>query len=226
MSKTIYNLILEKLESDFSVKLAISKLSNNTKGAEVMEEAIDWIKSYLSSYDSPLDLNDLNITTKYKQCGGDLYMNWNGLGYKTILDVMMQKYPDKTNQLPIDDKILLNKSVTSITGWNQGDQVTITTSDGEEYKADHVIFTPSLGVLKADYDKLFKPSLSQEKIEAINERGFGAILKVIMHFPQKWWNEISAYSLIWTLTDKEQLKQVSTSPCKSGSKHGISYRKI
>lgn len=176
-----------------------------------MEEAVNWIKTYLSSYDSPLDLNDLNITTNYEECDGDLYMNWNGLGYKTILDVMMQKYPDETKQLPIDDKILLNKSVTSITGWNQGNQVSISTSDGEEYKADHVIFTPSLGVLKANYDKLFKPSLNQEKIEAIKERGFGAILKVIMHFPEKWWNKISAYSLIWTKTDKEKLKQVSTS---------------
>lgn len=51
--------------------------------------------------------------------------------------------------------------------------VSVTTEDGKNYHADHVIFTASLGVLKENYDKLFTPSLPEKKINAI---------KVIIYF--------------------------------------------
>lgn len=52
--------------------------------------------------------------------------------------------------------------------YNKGyNTVKVSTADGEEYLGDHVIFTPSLGVLKANYQRLFSPPLPEKKVEAI-----------------------------------------------------------
>lgn len=177
----------------------MKNISANLVGAK------DWVTTYLCAYDSPFDLHDLKITSEYLLNKGDLQTHWNGRGYKTILDVMMQKYPDRNAQLLIDDKILLNTSVKTISSWSSS--VTVTTTNGTTFTADHVIFTPSLGVLKATHDALFHPELPQEKVLAIEQAGFGAILKVILRFPAKWW-DVDFLSFVWTPQDKQELVQV------------------
>ncbi|XP_066262733.1 spermine oxidase-like [Euwallacea similis] len=182
----------------------ISKTIQDPKEAEILSEAVEFVDAYICANDNSLDLNDLKSVTEYKLCSGDLYMTWNGQGYKTILEIMMEKYPNNSG-LPIDDKIFLGKEVDNITNWDE-DKITVTTTDGNKYLADHVIFTPSLGVLKANYEGLFSPSLSEDKVEAIKQTGFGAIVKVILHFPVKWWNS-PYYMFVFTQEDKEVLKK-------------------
>ena len=53
-----------------------------------------------------------------------------------------------------------------------GGPVTVVTSKGVQYLADHVIFTASLGVLKADHAKLFNPPLPESKIKVIKVCNF------------------------------------------------------
>ncbi|XP_048517929.1 spermine oxidase [Dendroctonus ponderosae] len=178
--------------------IRVKNISENLAGAK------DWATTYLCAYDSPFDLHDLKITSAYQVNKGDLRMHWNGRGYKTILDVMMQKYPNNYAQLPIDSKILLNTSVTAISNWTSS--VTVTTAKGTTFKADHVIFTPSVGVLKATHGEMFHPALPQKKVLAIEQTGFGAILKVILRFPSRWWN-VDFLSFVWTPQDKEALVQ-------------------
>ncbi|CAG9766300.1 unnamed protein product [Ceutorhynchus assimilis] len=179
----------------------------NEKQKEIFSEAKIWIESYISSLDSPLDLHDLNENTNYRKCEGDLGMHWNGHGYKTILEIMMQKYPNPDNQLPIDDKIFFKKVVSNISDWQKNDKVIVTTTDGSKYEADHVIFTPSVGVLKANHQELFMPALPTDKISAIKNIGFGAILKVILHFPERWYEENDEWAFLWIAKDIEELKQ-------------------
>lgn len=50
------------------------------------------------------------------------------------------------------------------------DFVKIRTLNNQEYLADHVIVTQSLGVLKADYQSLFNPPLPESKITNIKVR--------------------------------------------------------
>lgn len=54
---------------------------------------------------------------------------------------------------------------------NKGPRVVIQCCDGEEFCADYVIITVSLGVLKEHGDKLFCPALPANKIDAIKTLG-------------------------------------------------------
>lgn len=49
------------------------------------------------------------------------------------------------------------------------------TADGSEFQAEHVIFTPSLGVLKTYHESIFDPALPEKKREAIEVRNCGTV---------------------------------------------------
>ena len=55
--------------------------------------------------------------------------------------------------------------------------------DGSQiFRTDHILFTPSLGVMKRKMDEIFEPSLPQWKQEAVNAAGYGHISKIFMIF--------------------------------------------
>lgn len=120
---------------------------------------------------------------------------------------LQKKIPDITKQIPLDDKILLNKRVKSIIWENQDGRVTLNCNDGSAYTADHVLVTVSVGVLKTFYKDLFIPELPPYKINAIENISFGTVNKILLKFPRKWWpNDLKGFSLIWTEADKKKLK--------------------
>lgn len=59
--------------------------------------------------------------------------------------------------------------------------------DGEEFPADYVIITVSLGVLKHQHDKLFCPALPAEKVEAICKLGYGYVNKIFLEYARPFW---------------------------------------
>lgn len=59
--------------------------------------------------------------------------------------------------------------------------------DGEDFTADHVVFTGSLGVLKAQTIQ-FDPPLPDWKTGAIERLGFGLLNKTIMVFEKPFWD--------------------------------------
>lgn len=73
-----------------------------------------------------------------------------------------KKIPDASKQLPIESKIVLNKEAVEI-DWGKA-PVKVECSDGSIFEADHVIFTASVGVLKASYKHLFRPALPDYKV--------------------------------------------------------------
>lgn len=60
-------------------------------------------------------------------------------------------------------------------------------SDGEEFPADFVICTMSLGVLKQQAKKLFCPQLPTEKVTAIDKLGFGLVNKIFLEYSRPFW---------------------------------------
>lgn len=164
----------------------------------------DWLEHYTALYDSTFSLLDLSRKSDYKRCEGDLRLNWNGKGYKTILELMMHKFPDASNQLPIDKTIFLKKEVTRISWGSNRTKILVRCLD-ETTEVDHVIFTPSLGVLKSRHKSLFEPSLPAEKVDAIRNFGFGATFKVALHFPEAWWNASELYGFVWSSKDENRI---------------------
>uniref|UniRef100_A0A0C9PGX1 Smox_2 protein n=1 Tax=Fopius arisanus TaxID=64838 RepID=A0A0C9PGX1_9HYME len=138
---------------------------------------------------------------------GDQQLNWKTGTYGIILDLLMRKYPDPEEELPIVNSTLFNKKVSRIEYKGDG-PVKVKTSDGDVYMADCVIFTPSLGVLKANHKNLFVPHLPPSKINAIEHIGMGHVGKIYLYYDEPWWTkDLSNFYrfLIWTEDDEKEL---------------------
>lgn len=158
---------------------------------------------FILAHRGSLTLDDIILNRDYRICPGDLRLNWNGAGYRTILDVLIRKIPDPAQQLPFYEKLQLNKQVRNV-NWGGNGGVRVTTADGGVFVADHVIFTPSVGVLKHDHEALFTPGLPEEKRTAIRDIGLGAIVDYSLYFPRRWWpgdDVFTGYYFVWDEAD-------------------------
>lgn len=104
--------------------------------------------------------------------------------------------------MDIESKIELNKEVTNIR-W--ADNIaTVQCSDGSNYLAEYVIFSASLGVLKARHETLFSPLLPITKVLAIENSDYGSLEKIFLEFAQPFWLNIpdfAQFSILWTQED-------------------------
>ncbi|KAI9200493.1 hypothetical protein LWI28_008966 [Acer negundo] len=71
-------------------------------------------------------------------------------------------------------------------------KVKVSTSNGSEFSGDAVLITVPLGCLKAESIK-FSPSLPQWKYSAIQRLGFGVLNKVVLEFPEVFWDDTVDY---------------------------------
>lgn len=100
-------------------------------------------------------------------------------GYFKLIDLLKANISQSS--------IKLNTIVTSINSSNSKGQIIVDTLNSIsntkiQYKADIVLVTVSLGVLKQNYKKLFTPSLPSQKANAIEKLGFGTMNKVFVVF--------------------------------------------
>ncbi|KAL7016905.1 hypothetical protein ACKWTF_010193 [Chironomus riparius] len=152
------------------------------------------------------------LSAQEDEAGGNLHNTWKKQGFKTVFDFISKKLPDPSQHIDIDSKVQLNKKVTNI-NYNVIDansKAVITCADGSSYEAKHVIFTPSLGVLKKYHESLFTPALPEQKVLAIKTWGFGAAGKVFLEFDEPFWSEegepFVAYEFLWLDVDKDEAK--------------------
>lgn len=178
-----YNKIISKKYHQSRRKLSLAKSSEELFQHLVLgdEGAFSWFEPSAES--------------DYTTCGSIDY-NWNGDGFKTALDVLRHKN--------FTSHLLLNKEVVSIFTFTNSSLVYC--ADGTVFKANHVIFTPSVGVLKHNYLKMFYPALPKNKIMSIKTIGFDAVLKIVMRFTHCWWDdEFKGGKLLWAKKDKKDL---------------------
>ncbi|KAB0791287.1 hypothetical protein PPYR_03087 [Photinus pyralis] len=176
-------------------KAEIRKIWKSGDKLALAEECLDLFERYVESEDGSFSWSTVAASGDFETCEGNLALGWNGLGYKTILDVLMRQASG-----PIECNIALNKSVTGIS--LESDKVRVSCSDLSSYTADHVIWTPSLGVLKHLHANVFKPNLPKEKVRAIETLGIDAVSKILLHFPAKWWDaEFEGVTFVWTPAD-------------------------
>lgn len=142
-------------------------------------------------------------------CAGEVFLNWKGRGYKTILDVLLNRYPDPSKEIPVP--ILLNKEVESIRwGTNQpgldsnNPLVHVKCTDGSLYSAKSVIVTVSVGVLQERHNTLFNPSLPEEKINTINNLQLAVLGKIYIEFERPWFPKTANFTVLWREEDKSK----------------------
>ncbi|KAF2894671.1 hypothetical protein ILUMI_11505, partial [Ignelater luminosus] len=200
------------------------KYGDDPKKLKLAGECLDLMMKKALSIEGAFSWFDISADHDYEDCEGNRLLNWKGRGFKAILDVLMQKLPNPEKQLPIDDKIFLNEEVTGIEWDNEdseeSEKVVVKCKDGSVYQADHVIFTPSLGVLKHNYKSLFSPALPEEKANIIESLGIGAVFKMFLHFPHRWWPSVNSsdFVFIWAEEDKKLLlKEFPKGPVKNGT---------
>ncbi|XP_044263973.1 spermine oxidase-like [Tribolium madens] len=198
------------------------KYQKNPEKLEIAKSSINLFHHIVLSYEGAFSWFEPSAKSDYRDCEGDLSLNWNGLGYKTVLEVMMKKFPNPSEQLPFDETVLLNKEVIKVF-WNESsshDSVTVYCSDHTSFTADHIIFTPSIGVLKERHESMFSPELPDAKRGAIKHIGFGAVMKVAMYFKHRWWeNErnFTGFHFVWSQDDKSRVfKEFPEGPLKDG----------
>lgn len=172
-------------------------------------EYLAWIEKMENSIqcsDTWFDVS-AKCLAEYLECEGDPVLNWKGIGYKTIFDVLLQKIPNAEERLPVMEKIEFGKVVVTI-NYSSGENVTVITRDGSEYSASHVIFTGSLGVLKEKHSTMFVPPLSHRKQHAIEGLNIGTANKIFIEFPHRWWPmDKTSFDFIWSEKDKKEFLQ-------------------
>ena len=144
-------------------------------------------------------LTDLNL----EEFGEYIFLD--GLGFCPI----PSGYDNIVKALPAElssDCVHCNHEVTRI-NWTTTSEldssksrhpVKILCSNGKSFEADHVILTVSLGVLKEKYLSLFSPPLPTDKINVIQNLGFGYVGKIFLEFEEPFWpsDEYSIH-LVW-----------------------------
>lgn len=119
-------------------------------------------------------------------------------GYQAVVDVLLKILPPGA--------LLCDRPVTNIR-WGLEPQakgldsfcpVKVLCENGQEFEADHVIVTSSLGFLKDRASALFEPTLPEDKIRAIERLGFGTVDKIFLRFNERFWPEDCAgIQLVW-----------------------------
>ncbi|KAI5636662.1 flavin containing amine oxidoreductase domain-containing protein [Phthorimaea operculella] len=173
------------------------------KDTTLMGEILRYIALMIENVTAAYSWTDLNAHSPSQSLGGHQHMSWHRNGYETFFKLVLN---ESEGGLPGLD-IKLSTVVTKIE-WpkEDGEKVSVTTKDGTVYKADNVIVTVSLGVLKERYENLFSPSLPKEKVTAIEKLQMGVIAKTIISFEETWRPEKSFYTgLFWK---DEDLKSI------------------
>ena len=96
-------------------------------------------------------------------------------------------FVDKNFAEEVKHKIEFNSPVTQIN--YSKDKVDVVTKSGQIFKADKVLVTASLGILKSEYIH-FIPDLSKEKKDAIESLTFMPGFKLVMKFSEKFYSDI------------------------------------
>ncbi|CAH0399573.1 unnamed protein product [Chilo suppressalis] len=208
-----------KKEGTTSIAECVSQAAESTeilKSSDLTPPLIEWYAraNHLGGEEDPKKGKSLKGLVENWVCEGEPMLNWKGRGYKTILDVLLNRYPDPSKEVPVE--ILLNKEVDSIRwGTHQfgndssNPLVHVSCKDGSLFMAKSVIITVSLGVLKERHQELFKPPLPTNKITAINNLELCILDKIYVEFTEAWWSKSTAqFNILWRDQDKAKFSDM------------------
>ncbi|KAK9271142.1 hypothetical protein L1049_026731 [Liquidambar formosana] len=110
-------------------------------------------------------------------------------GYSTVVESLGEGLQIHLNHVVTDISYSRQDFVVTDDHCNK---VKVCTSNGGEFSGDAVLVTVPLGCLKAETIK-FTPPLPQWKHSSIQRLGFGVLNKVVMEFPEVFWDDSVDY---------------------------------
>ncbi|HTK20804.1 MAG TPA: NAD(P)/FAD-dependent oxidoreductase [Mucilaginibacter sp.] len=174
---------LNQLDKDIS----IGDFLQQEFGDEKYTTLKAWVTRFVSGYDTadPFKASAFALRREWQSEDDDEQHRVKG-GYGVMINYLVNA--SKEN----DAQFYLNTIAKHI-HWTHG-QVEVITSDNESFKARQLIIALPLGVLKADESEqasiTISPSVGMCK-EAIDQIGFGAVVKVLLQFKTAFWEDQS-----------------------------------
>ncbi|CAM0943263.1 unnamed protein product [Alopecurus aequalis] len=110
-------------------------------------------------------------------------------GYGAVLESLAEGLDVQLNHVVTE---VIYRSDESDASGIDGRTVKVSTSNGGEFVGDAVLITVPLGCLKANAVK-FSPSLPDWKMSSIDRLGFGLLNKIVMEFPEVFWDDDMDY---------------------------------
>ncbi|VXD20438.1 FAD-dependent oxidoreductase [Planktothrix paucivesiculata] len=164
----------ENQEQDVSVNQAVNRFFKPDNLSLRQAKLVNWLLTSEILIETGADLEKLSIweLDEDEAFDGEDYLFPNG--YEQIIQNLAQGL-----------EIKLQHPVTEIQYNNQ--QVTVKTPQGD-FSGSAVLITIPLGVLKANQVK-FIPELPQDKKTAIQKFNLGVLNKVVLKFPQVFWEK-------------------------------------
>ncbi|XP_040567175.1 spermine oxidase [Lepeophtheirus salmonis] len=176
---------------------------HSKRNLEDFKSCLNGLKNGLSIY----------IGEKLDACKIDTYGSFEELpGKDAFIPKGLSNLQDKLlNKMKHNVTIKLNHIVEKII-WTReaGHNVIINVKrkekgDSIEISADFVVCTFPLGVLKVVHQEMFQPNLPPGKIRAINNIGFGSVVKLFLSWSEPWWNPSDfPISLAWKQSEMEE----------------------
>ncbi|KAM5153168.1 peroxisomal N(1)-acetyl-spermine/spermidine oxidase-like [Mantella aurantiaca] len=194
--------------------------SSSVSGAEGLDGVYEWCKRAECIDEACNSMYEFSLSQLgfYTALEGPFFNCLGSKGYQALLDMLIAQLPPNS--------LRCRKPVRCIQ-WEGSPSPVIRTSkypvkvlceDGEEFPADHVIATVSLGCLKEKASTFFDPPLPKGKMEAIERLGFGTVAKIFLEFSEPFWPEDCAgIQLVWR-------RGPETSEGYSDSLKGYSWR--
>jgi monoamine oxidase len=143
------------------------------------------VRNYAAGYDTgdPSRMSALALQREWQNEDEGAQHRIEG-GYCTLIQYL------GTTVKQAGGQVYLNAPVTQV-DWQQG-HVKATTADGETYEASKIIFAIPLGVWQAPQTAkgkiAFEPPIPPQ-MQALQQMGFGAIIKVLLQFDEVFWED-------------------------------------
>ncbi|MDR3697073.1 NAD(P)/FAD-dependent oxidoreductase [Mucilaginibacter sp.] len=177
-----WDLLMQKLKT-IDKDISINQFLDKEFAGDEFNELKQSVRQFAAGYDSadPDKASTFALRNEWLNDDEEAQYRVNG-GYGKLVDYLENEIKNASGS------IIFNSIVTEVQ-WQPG-HVAAITYIGTVYEAGQLLVALPLGVLQACKDQLgaitFIPPIS-EQMAAINQMGFGAIIKILLEFDEPFW---------------------------------------
>lgn len=157
----------------------LNKQRHDKEQIDIFKELYDWHIRFQVIDNSCENLSRLSAKRwgEYVCLNDATHSNFK-YGYKSLVQVILNGLPQGC--------VKYNSEVAKIS-FTEDKKVQLIIKNNKIISCDHLILTPSLGVLK-EFNGLSNV-LSKDLIENVHKMGFAGICKIYLFYDKKWWGD-------------------------------------